>query len=49
MSMAVLKAFGIADDFAAVVGGDAVPVRKPNPAHLLAVVEQLGARSGERS
>ena len=47
MSMAVLKAFGIADDFTAVVGGDAVPLRKPNPAHLLAVVEQLGARPGD--
>jgi phosphoglycolate phosphatase len=47
MTMAVLKVFGIADDFGAVVGGDAVPLRKPNPAHLLAVVEQLGARPGD--
>lgn len=46
-SMAVLKAFGIADDFTAVVGGDVVPLRKPNPAHLLAVIEQLGATPGD--
>jgi phosphoglycolate phosphatase len=44
MSIAVLEAFGISNDFAAIVGGDAVPLRKPNPAHLHAVVKQLGAR-----
>ena len=44
MTMSVLKEFGIAQDFTAVVGGDAVPLRKPNPAHLLAVIDQLGAK-----
>ena len=41
MTMSVLKEFGIAEDFTAVIGGDVVPLRKPNPAHLLAVIEQL--------
>lgn len=43
MTMSVLKEFGIAEEFTAVVGGDVVPLRKPNPGHLLAVIEQLGA------
>jgi phosphoglycolate phosphatase len=47
MTMAVLKAFEIEEYFSAVVGGDAVPLRKPNPAHLLTVVEQLGARPAD--
>ena len=41
-TLAVLKAFGIADYFSVIVGGDAVPLRKPNPAHLLTVMEKLG-------
>ena len=41
-TLAVLKAFGIADYFSVIVGGDAVPLRKPNPAHLVAVMEKLG-------
>lgn len=43
MTMSVLKEFGIAEEFTAVIGGDVVPLRKPNPAHLLAVMEQLDA------
>ncbi|GAB4177414.1 MAG: phosphoglycolate phosphatase [Thalassobaculales bacterium] len=44
---ALLAALGLADLFAAVVGGDVLAVRKPDPAHLLAVVERLGCRPGE--
>jgi phosphoglycolate phosphatase len=46
-TLAVLKAFGIADYFSVIVGGDAVPLRKPNPAHLLAVMEKLGVAGSD--
>jgi phosphoglycolate phosphatase len=38
----LLAALGIADRFAAVVGGDALPVRKPDPGHLRAALERIG-------
>lgn len=44
---AVLEGFGIVDCFDAVLGGDAVPLKKPDPRHLLAAVERLGATAGE--
>ena len=47
MTVAVLYAFGIADHFAAIVGGDAVPFKKPNPNHLAAVIKQLRADLGD--
>ena len=47
MTMSVLNEFGIAKDFTAVIGGDVLSLRKPNPAHLLAVIEQLGAKPDE--
>jgi len=37
----VLKAFGLADFFEAVAGGDTFPVRKPSPGHLLGVLKQM--------
>jgi len=40
----LLAELGLSRHFAAVVGGDSLPVRKPDPAHLLAVLDQLGAR-----
>ena len=40
----LLEALGIADRFGAVVGGDALPVRKPDPGHLRAVLERLDVR-----
>ena len=40
---AVLHGFGIAVLFDAVLGGDAVPFRKPDARHLLAALESLGA------
>ncbi|MCB1407539.1 MAG: phosphoglycolate phosphatase [Rhodobacteraceae bacterium] len=39
----VLAHFGWADRFAAVIGGDSLPVRKPDPAPLRAVIDSLGA------
>ncbi|ARE41630.1 Phosphoglycolate phosphatase [Rhodovulum sp. P5] len=41
---AILEAFGIDKYFGAVVGGDTIGVKKPDPAPLLAVKEKLGAR-----
>ena len=43
MSHLVLKALGLADYFGAVIGGDALPVRKPDAGHLNAVVVRLAA------
>lgn len=40
---AILRTLGVADLFKAVVGGDAVPRRKPDPAHLQAVLDLLSA------
>ncbi len=42
-SEAILEGLGIDRFFAAVVGGDAVPRRKPDPAHILDVLGRLGA------
>jgi phosphoglycolate phosphatase len=39
----LLEALGVAGRFGAIVGGDALPVRKPDPAHLIAVLDRLGA------
>ena len=38
----LLGALGLLDRFAAIGGGDSFPVRKPDPAHLLATIEQAG-------
>jgi phosphoglycolate phosphatase len=40
----LLAALGLDRFFAAIVGGDAVPAKKPHPGHLFAVLERLGAR-----
>jgi phosphoglycolate phosphatase len=42
-TLAVLEGFGIAKYFEAIVGGDIAAFRKPDPRHLLAVIEHLGA------
>jgi phosphoglycolate phosphatase len=39
---ALLKAVGLMDLIGAVGGGDSFPVRKPNPAHLLATLDAAG-------
>lgn len=38
----LLPQLGLGNLFDAVVGGDALPVRKPEPAHLQAVIDRLG-------
>jgi phosphoglycolate phosphatase len=42
-TLGVLKGVGLGGCFDAVLGGDALPWRKPDPRHLLAAVEALGA------
>jgi phosphoglycolate phosphatase len=42
---AVLGALGLADCFAAIGGGDSFPVRKPDPAHLLATLQAAGGEA----
>ena len=44
---ATLDGFGIARYFEAIVGGDIAPFRKPDPRHLLTVLQQLGASPNE--
>ncbi len=41
-ALAVLEALGLDGFFASVGGGDSFPVRKPDPAHLLATLSQAG-------
>ena len=43
----VLQDTGVLYFFSAIVGGDAVAQPKPNPAHLLSVIDSLGAVNGE--
>jgi phosphoglycolate phosphatase len=42
-TLAVLDGFDIAKYFEVIVGGDLVPFRKPDPRHLLTVLEQVRA------
>ena len=46
-TLAVLEGFRIAGYFDAVLGGDAVPFKKPDPRHLLAAIEKLGGTTAE--
>ncbi len=41
----LLEDLGLADRFAALGGGDSFPVRKPDPAHLLATLAAAGAEA----
>ncbi len=43
---ALLAVLGLADLFVAVGAGDSFPVRKPDPAHLLATLRAAGAEAG---
>lgn len=43
---ALLGALGLAGSFAAIGGGDSFPVRKPDPAHLLATLRAAGGTPG---
>ncbi len=42
LARALLAALGLAEKFAAIGGGDSFPVRKPDPAHLLATLAAAG-------
>lgn len=44
MSVVVLAALGLDRYFSSVIGGGALPIRKPDPAHLFAVVDGIGSR-----
>ncbi|NKC29549.1 HAD-IA family hydrolase [Falsiroseomonas selenitidurans] len=41
-AITLLRALGLAGRFAAIGGGDSYPVRKPDPAHLLATLRDAG-------
>jgi len=46
-TMEILALLGLADFFGAVTGGDSLPVRKPDPGHLLGTLDLLGAAAVE--
>jgi phosphoglycolate phosphatase len=46
-TLAVLRGLALEDFFAAIIGGDVLPVKKPDPGHLLGAVAALGATVGE--
>jgi phosphoglycolate phosphatase len=46
-ALAVLRGLALDGFFAAVVGGDVLAVKKPDPAHLRAAIAALGAAPGE--
>lgn len=43
LSRALLRALRLDNHFAAVVGGDSAPARKPDPRHLLFTLDRIGA------
>lgn len=45
LSVTLLRALGLADRFAAIVGADAAPAGKPDPRHLLTAIERAGGRA----
>jgi phosphoglycolate phosphatase len=46
LSRELLEALGLATRFAAIVGGDTLAVRKPDPGHLTGAIEMAGGRPG---
>lgn len=44
LSRRLLRAVGLDRHFAAVLGGDSLPVRKPDPGHLIETVRQAGGQ-----
>lgn len=44
---ALLDALGLAPRFAVVLGGDSLPVRKPNPGHVQGVLEAAGVTAAD--
>lgn len=45
-SIKLLKEFALEGYFSAIVGGDSLPVRKPDPGHVLGTLEKMGGRPG---
>src|SRR5215472_755958 len=45
-TLAVLQGLDLLPLFDGIAGGDRYPVRKPDPGHLLALIAELGGRSG---
>ena len=45
-AISLMQDFDLAQYFDTIVGGDALPVRKPDPRHLFHAFEQLGAKFG---
>jgi len=43
-TIAVIEGLGLLPLFDAIAGGDRFPVRKPDPGHLLRLIDELGAR-----
>ncbi len=46
-AITLLRDLGLADHFAAIGGGDSYPTRKPDPAHLLATLQDAGGRASD--
>src|SRR5262245_3603986 len=46
-TMEILETLGLNRYFGAVTGGDSLPVRKPDPGHLLGTLDLLGAAAGQ--
>lgn len=46
-TLRILDDLGLARYFRSVIGGDVLPVRKPDPAHLEAVLEELGVQRAD--
>ena len=46
MSERLLAELGIGSRFAAILGGDSLPLRKPSPGHLLGTVARMGVHPG---
>ena len=44
LSLALMRALGLADRFASIVGADAAPAPKPDPRHLTTAIERAGGR-----
>jgi len=44
-SIKLLKEFSLDGYFSAIVGGDTLPVRKPDPGHILGTIEKMGGKT----
>lgn len=45
LAVMLLDALGVGDRFGAILGADTLPVRKPDPQHLLETARRMGARA----